>query len=851
MKRFEWCCLFVSAIVIVVGFYLGTFVPSFTRQMTLKHHTGTAEIFFEDNGLPHIKVDANATAGYALGYLHARDRLWQMDYLRRLAQGRLSEVLGSKTIKLDEAMKVIQTTKTCKHIVTQFENKDAKLYIEAYVDGINDYVKENSLPIQYKILWSEFDEWTMIDTCAAFQFIRFSLTHNWGLEVARDFVKATTDNEELMHSMFAFDHQYFDEFMHTIVEDSDLRELNMFSQAATHEVVENPRVSNISHYFKSEVEKAFDMIQEIDIEGSNSWVISGNLTKSGEAILANDPHLTNQAPSTWYPCHIMFPDGTDLFGAAIPTFGVPVIIATDKIATGMTSIFADASDVYQEIIEDDKYLYKGVFYPLEHEEHIIKVKGEPDHKAVLKYTRNGPLIDQYYHIFGHIDTHCFKFEINQHLSMKWIGADPYEFNAMDIIYEVMFAEDVYEVKDLLINLTGFQQNCVFADSQGNIGFVPIGSFPKRNYKNQGATISQGWTGENDWIGYLSPEEKPYLINPPRGFIVAANNGVTSLNTEHPLAGYVPGNPRASRINDLLTKLIQEKTGKIEYKDMINILEDTLDNAVKHKKVELIQAVHNHFKVHTHLNVLRTQQVLSQLAKWDGSFDADLEAPTYFSMWEYYLISNILSDQFKDQDLKMELLSHPFTEKFLLRFYRGVNREDNYKPEYCTSFDNQMIEKFRKIDGKDTTEVDSCAELVTLALEKAINYLDKEKEKRSIKWGDFHPYFYVSLPFSMTPLASWFERYTPGGGNINTIKYSLSRYELFDGTLKSISSANYKVIIEFGGDYHYSIDTGFSENPLSSQYFDWNPRHMKSDLATLVKGEELKILRKEILMTDDL
>ena len=410
-----------------MAFLAGTFIPHFQRDIELTHSSGSAKIFFEDNGLPHIHADTRATAGFALGYLHAKDRLWQMDYLRRLSQGRLSEVLGSATIPVDEAVRVLQIEKSCKTIITQLESKEIEDYHQAYTDGINYYSTHNKLPLQYHILWTEFEEWNTIDSCTTMQLVRFFLSHNWGLEIARDYILALTNDEELMNSMFAFDPEYFDEMTTYIVHDEDLKKANLFSNATDHEVKVNPRVANISHYFNQEVEKAFSSIIPEHVEGgSNSWVIDGRFTKSGKPILVNDPHLTNQIPSSWYVAHIILPDGSDILGASITSFSLPVVISTKNIATAMTAVFADTSDVYEEIIEDGKYLYKGKYYPLEYEEQTIKVKGEPDVKTTLTFTRHGPLIDKHYMVLGHIDSNFFKFEVNHHFSMKWIGADPNE-----------------------------------------------------------------------------------------------------------------------------------------------------------------------------------------------------------------------------------------------------------------------------------------------------------------------------------------------------------------------------------------------------------------------------------------
>jgi penicillin G amidase len=278
-------------------------------------------------------------AGFAIGYLHAADRLWQFDFMRRFALGRLSEVLGEVAIPLDESMRLLMIRETCEHALEAHQEPEAQKYLEAYLKGIKEYVKRNPLPIQYHILWSEFDDYESIDICAIGKLMFFSMTHNWGIEVVRDYILALTKDEEFMQDMFGFDPDHFDEIPTYVINDLELQEIGFFMNDTKMEDLK-PRVTNINKFAIQEIKKGLEVVEGVQsVGGSNNWIISGDYTKSGKPIFVNDPHLNNGMPSVWYLSHVEYTNGSFIFGATIP--GIPAfsIFATEHVAVGVTSIF--------------------------------------------------------------------------------------------------------------------------------------------------------------------------------------------------------------------------------------------------------------------------------------------------------------------------------------------------------------------------------------------------------------------------------------------------------------------------------------------------------------------------------
>lgn len=583
------------------------------------------------------------------------------------------------------------------------------------------------------------------------------LNHDWGAEIARDYILALTKDEELMNSIFAFDPEYFDDLNTYIMTDFELEVHGRFHNKTDLELEEKDRKTHIFNYIKQEIKDVHDNLERVhEMGGSNSWVISGKHTKSGKPILVNDPHLSNTIPGAWYLVHIEYPDGKYITGATSPGIPLACIFQSDKIAAGITAVFADNSDVYEEKVEDGHYLYKDKLYPLIEEEEIVKVKGGDEVRYTIKKTRNGPLITDYFYIFGHFMANTYMIQPNIQLSLRWSGMDPINYGSLNGLYKANFANNAHELLDIIKNSNGVSFNINFADTEGNIGFCPFGSFVIRSNEHYGATISKGWTGENEWIGYVKPEDRPYLFNPDKGFIVAANNAVSSRNVKHPVGVYAPSTSRARRITELIQQLIKKKDKRIVYEDMIGILNDTVDIYALHKKQNMVKIVVEHFKVHNHRNTKETQLLLHKILDWEGDFSQYKIEPTLYTFWEYYIVNNLLVKQIEDSKVRMQLLSNFHIDKFLMRLFSKVEKDPNYWNTYCSHY--------------NSIEINSCPELITKAFLQAVSHLKVENQTHSVDWGYYHLNHYQSIPLTMSPLGRFFDRFTPTDGNGNTGKH---------------------------------------------------------------------------------
>ena len=408
------------------------------------------------------------------------------------------------------------------------------------------------------------------------------------------------------------------------------------------------------------------------------------------------------------------------------------------------------------------------------------------------------------------------------------------YSTFETVYKSVYSKSVYEFIEINRQATGVHLAVGVADVHGNIGFVTSGSYAKRKHKKFGNRISIGWTDENDWIGFVQPNEKPFVINPEKGFIVHANGPITTNNVEAPVAVFVPGTSRAMRITILLQILISKKSGMIEYSDMIDILNDTKDIYVEKKKDYLIKILRKHFVKEQHYSTLEVNQIMNWLHFWDSNFDKNLEEPTYYTLWEYFIIKNMLTTQLQDIELKLKIFSAPQSQTFMLKFFENIEKNLTYKSEYWVQYNGLKI--------------NSCPELIARAFLNTIEYLRPFKNKNETSWGSFHPAIYPNIPFSRTRLKSYFEGNVPASGSDNTIyACQFRQWDFLNTKFACKVSANTKMITEFGvevsspissnkiiaNEVHYSIDSGQSENPFSGLYFNINERHLNNDLYSLL------------------
>lgn len=486
------------------------------------------EIVTDKWGVPHVYAADFASLAFGLGYTQARDRLWQMDFNRRAAKGRLSEVFGEPTLQLDRLARYVGFERLALAEEPQLKT-DEKTLLQGFKDGVNRYVEthRDDLPLEFSILKAPPRPWSLTDTLAFSHFMSWTFIGNWNGELVR--------------------HWTFEKYGKDV-----LRIMGTGYPEGRPVIVP---AGGLSRAPRQAMDREFEKLEElVTVPGqmmSNNWVVDGNKSATGSPLLANDPHIPLQMPSIWYEMHMHSPD-IQAMGATLP--GIPGVIIghNGHIAWGLTNSVADTSDLFIEKLSGShnktRYLDRIVWKEAEVFREEITVRGRSE--AVVEnvsVTKHGPVIGP---LFS-----------GEPRSIALQSVLPEARNRVRSLMLLWKARDWSMFRDALKHWTAPALNFVYADTHGNIGYQLAGLVPVRARGN-GLLPSPGWTGDYDWTGFIPFDKMPNEYNPSTHWIATANN--KTVNEDYPYFIGFGGDPyRISRIVQLLK--MKEKLSAADFK----------------------------------------------------------------------------------------------------------------------------------------------------------------------------------------------------------------------------------------------------------------------------------------------
>jgi penicillin G amidase len=506
-------------------------------------------------GVPHLRGGSVEDLAEAQGYVTAQDRLWQMDLLRRAARGQLSEVLGSKTLEIDKDFRVLNFSRAAERDFGMIR-PDVRRILEAYARGVNHFIEQhtNRLPLEFTLLRYKPQPWlpsdslvigcymyrTLVDTREE-EMGRAVVTAKVGTELARDLysAEASMDRFVVGEGVAGKDSRAGARPDHNRDEEEDEMDPEDVLKAGR-QMDAGPTASSppdLTSVFGEEVQGWLkESRRQIRRSlGSNNWVVSGEHTATGKPLLANDMHLELTLPPIWYEIHLTAP-GWNVKGFALP--GAPMVVVghNDRIAWGFTNNGADVLDLYIETFnpeKPDEYRVNGTWKKADVYDEVIKVKGEPDQHLRLAVTRHGPVVRQ---------------DGDKSYAMRWTVLEP---GALCDFYNWLGkAQNWGEFREIMKGIWGPGQNVVYADVDGNIGYILGAHVPVRK-KGHGEVPVPGDTDDYEWTGYIPFEQLPQVFNPEGGLIVTANARVTGPNYKHYITDHWEEPYRTARIYDLL------------------------------------------------------------------------------------------------------------------------------------------------------------------------------------------------------------------------------------------------------------------------------------------------------------
>jgi len=565
-------------------------------------------------GVPHIRAASVEDLAEAQGYVMAQDRLWQMDLLRRVARGQLSEILGERTLQIDKDFRTLGLGRAADREVTTLDPEPHKI-LEAYARGVNRFIEqhESNLPLEFSLLRYKPQPWKPADTLAVSGYMyrtladtreremnRAKVTERAGSDRARDLFSP----ESTMDHFVVGDPNVPDDGSQRSATDPDDDDDDMQPDTVFKaDLVEPPGEASESgapDLTSALAQSAVEFLAESRSEirqglGSNNWVVSGAHTATGKPLLANDTHLDLVMPSIWYEVHITAP-GWNVKGLTLP--GAPMVIIghNERIAWGFTNNGADVQDLYIEIFNPDtpdEYRVKGSWARAQVLEEIIHIKGQPDVHFPVTVTRHGPVVHR---------------ERDKGYAMRWTATEP---GGLANSYTWLGkARNWKEFREAMKRVWGPAQNAVYADVEGNIGYIMAARVPIRK-KGRGEVPELGDNDDYEWTGYIPFDQLPQALNPDSGLIVTANARVVGPNYKPYLTDRWEDPYRTARICDLL-----HDRRDLRVEDMLKVQTDTYSYPHVFLAEQLLAAAKT-----AKPKDLRTQKLIDGLKDWNGIADA--------------------------------------------------------------------------------------------------------------------------------------------------------------------------------------------------------------------------------------
>jgi penicillin amidase len=728
----------------------------------LKGFDGHILISRDGNGIPSIRARSADDAQLGLGYVHAQDRLWQMEWQRRLANGRAAELIGEPGIKTDVLFRTLGLRRVAEATWEALGPKDRRPF-EAYVAGVNRYLAAlpaDQLPLEFTFTGSEPEPWTPVDVLVFSKLFTWGNGSNWDKELLRAQLAQALGPERAVQLMPAYL--------------ADGPRILPGGAPGAGPGLAAPTIDGgaavIAELLALHEQVASQTGIGADGRGSNAWVLSGKRTTNGKPILANDPHLSSSAPAIWYLARLNF-GAEQVSGATIPGAPGVQIGRNRRIAWGVSTINVDSQDLYVEQVNDrNEALFQGAWEPMQVVQEVIKVRGEPNLVLNVRSTRHGPLLSDAVNPAGPA------------IAVRWTGGDPVD-NALQLSLAINKARNWQEFTEAFRTYRAAQMNYVYADRAGNIGYFAGATIPIRP-RGDGSLPLQGWTGEDEWVGYVPWEQLPQRFNPPEGYIVAANNLVAD-GLPYSIGNSFAAPYRAARIVELV-----EAKERHSAESVAAMQGDVLaDHA--HRLMPLL--------LRTNPTDERGRQALELLRGWDLRASGDSVAASVFESWYMHLAPNLFADELG-----------PLWPSYSRQLYAvGMAMEV------------ALLEDQAWCDDATTKATESCADTLAAALADGLADMavaQNTNDMAAWRWDNVHTAYFPHQPFgSDGMLGAPFNRSIPNGGDRFTVNVGSSFRDWED--YAQFHAGQYRQIITFGdarGD-RWIIAPGQDGDPNKPNY----------------------------------
>jgi penicillin amidase len=687
------------------------------------------DIVRDAEGVPHIYAKSAADAYFALGFVHAQDRLWQMELNRRIPAGRLAEVLGPSALNTDRFLRTLGVRRNAEKILANL-SADTRAVLDAYARGVNAYLQQRSGPLPPEFLLTGApapQPWEPVDSVGWQTMMAWDLGANWTQELLRMRLSQRLTLAQINEFLPPYPGD-------PVLQTQDYTRLYRQLAGTTQQLAAVAAIAPPSL---------------VDGMGSNNWVVSGARSETGKPLLANDPHLALSAPALWYFAHLSAPS-LNVIGATLP--GIPAVVLgrNDRIAWGFTNTAPDVQDLYIERInpaDDRQYQTPDGWREFARRTETIKVKGQADVTLEVRETRHGPVISGALPI---VDKAGLDAKQNV-IAFAWTALRP---DDLTLQAGIKF-NTARNWQDFLAGARDFgspQQSMVYADVDGNIGFIAPARVPVRKPDNdlKGLAPAPGWDARYDWAGFIPFDQLPRQYNPAAQQVMTANQKIVGPEYPHFLTSEWTLPYRADRIDQLLNA-----KPKHSLDSFAAIQGDVLSLAAQ----ELLPLVRD-----TTPKSDTAKQALALLRNWNGEMAADRPEPLIFNAWMREASKAIFADE-----LGEALMQDYWEQRNVHQPLVNVLKNKDGQSRWCGDA--------RK---PEAVAPSACVELLSNTLETALAQLGQRygTDINGWRWGEAHVAVSEHRPFGKVPLlARLFDLRVPSPGDTYTV--NVGRYNLRD------------------------------------------------------------------------
>jgi penicillin amidase len=605
LKRLLLSVLVLLLLTALVGFFFirhlsRRALPDYNENVLLEGLKGPVEVYRDAYAIPHIYASNEKDLYLAVGYLMAQDRLWQMDLLRHVTEGRLSEIFGAAYADTDLLLRALRFSEKSEKILARSDSS-LRIALEAFASGVNQYIQthQKQLPPEFALLKYGPEKWEPLHTVNMVGYMAWDLKAGWS-EIILTKIKELVDSVR------------YRELLPDLIKAQPVVYPSLSQEHASQTVLPD---------LMMHLAKLQNLGADV-LEASNNWAVTGERSNTGMPLLANDMHLSLNIPGIWYQMHHVVEGSLNVTGLVLP--GTPFVVCghNDSIAWGMTNTYVDNMDFYEETVnqvDSTQYLYNGEWKNFTYQKEIIKISGGTEVQRTLCFSHRGPVVSS----FRKIDSHV--------VTMHWVGDEM--SNEISTVYQLNRANNWNNFRDALKTFTSISQNVVYADKKGNIGLFCAAGIPIRK-RDVSFGILPGRDETYDWKGYVPFDELPFLFNPPDGFVVSANNRTAPPDYPYHIGTWFAQPGRYKRITELLSA-----KDRYSVKDFCIMQIDQQSKLAELYMPVFLQALNS-------LDTLTVAErdALEVLRQWDYRMGADSPAAAIFESMYMQLIENIFEDE---------------------------------------------------------------------------------------------------------------------------------------------------------------------------------------------------------------